>query len=142
MALLSASFFKRVAKFGLASGVATAVDFLLFRFVFLSIMDLYYAELLASFIGMIINFFLQKKFVFKLQRKAVIAFILSISTSIVVMFIGAELIFHLAKIEYLATHISIAKIIVIGFKFGMNFFIKQWVFEKKFIHKKEDETEG
>ncbi len=86
---------------------------------------------------MIINFFLQKKFVFELKRKAINAFILSVVSSVIVMSIGALVITQLTKIEYLALHISIAKILVIGMKFGMNFFIKQWVFEKKVIRKKE-----
>lgn len=131
MALFSGKFFQRVVKFGLASGIATAVDFLLFRFVFYAIMPLFYAEVLASFVGMIINFFLQKKFVFDLKRKAYVAFGLSIGTSIIVMLIGGWVITQLIKIEFLAENISAAKIIVIGMKFGMNFFIKQWVFEKR-----------
>ncbi len=137
MTIPSKAFFKRVGKFGLTSGLATAVDFLLFRFVFYAIMPLFYAEILASFIGMIINFFLQKKFVFELKRKATTAFILSILTSVAVMTLGAFTIVQLNKIEYLAAHISIAKILVIGMKFGLNFLIKTWVFEKRMIRMKD-----
>ena len=135
MPLPSKPFFKRAAKFILASGVATAVDFLLFRFVFYLIMPVFSAELLSSFIGMCINFVLQKKFVFELKRKAAVAFALSIGSSIVVMLIGAFVITQLVKFPYLAAHISIAKVIVIGLKFGMNFFIKQWVFENRISSK-------
>lgn len=135
MGMISKEFVKRVFKFGLTSGVATAIDFALFTFVFSKIMPLFYAEILASFIGMVINFFLQKRYVFDLQRKAYVAFTMSIVSSILVMLLGAYVITQLVKIDYLEKHLFIAKIIIIGMKFGLNFFIKQWIFERKLIHK-------
>ena len=125
------SIFKRITKFGLASSLATAVDFLLFRFVLYELIPLFYAELFASLVGMIINFFVQKKFVFELRRNAVAAFGLSLLSSFIILLLGSVLITQLNKIAWLAAHISVAKIIVIGTKFIFNFIVKQWIFEKK-----------
>lgn len=120
-----------MGKFGLSSALGTLADFLSFTFIFLKIFPLFYAELCAAFIGMVFNFFMQKRFVFQLQRTAHSAFFLSILFSIVVMMVGAYLLTLLATIPFFAANIIMAKVLIMGFKFGLNYFSKRWVFEKK-----------
>ena len=124
---------KRGFRFGLTSGAATLVDFLLFRFVFYFIFPIFYAEILANLVGMVINFILQKRFVFNMKRKQWAAFGLALGTSIIVMLIGAFTIQKLEGIPWFKDHITITKILVIGMKFVFNFFLKQWAFEKRFL---------
>lgn len=124
--------FKKMLKYAGVSYVGTVVDFALFRFAFYYWFPLFYAELFASFIGMIINFFLQKKYVFNPNRNTYIAFALSILSSFIVMSLGALLITQLIKLPLFEKFISLAKIGVIGFKFLINFFTKRWIFEKRF----------
>lgn len=125
---------KAMFRFGLTSALATVVDFLLFSFLFIDLMLIFYAEISAAFCGMVINFFMQKRFVFDLQRKAYAAFFLSLGFSFVVMFLGAFLIQFLTD-NWFAEMIIAAKLIVIGFKFALNFFSKRWVFERKIFRR-------
>lgn len=124
---------KRMFLFGGVSSIATLLDFVLFRFVFYYLLPLFWAEVLASFIGMVLNFFLQKKYVFELKRKSYPAFFLTLFFSILILLIGAFLMTQLIKIPIFLEYISLAKIGVMGFKFLLNFFTKQWVFEKRLI---------
>lgn len=118
-------------RFGLSSVLGTLVDFAMFSLVFRELFDLFYAELLSASCGMVVNFFMHKRFVFQLERKAYTAFFLSIAFSFAVMLLGAWMITGLALIPLLAENILIAKVIVIGSKFGLNYFSKRWVFERK-----------
>lgn len=122
---------KRMVFFGGVSSIATLLDFVLFRFVFYYVLPLFWAEILASLIGMVLNFFLQKKYVFELKRKSYTAFFLSLLFSLIILFFGGFILTQLTKIELFATYISLAKLSTMGIKFLFNFFSKQWVFEKK-----------
>lgn len=131
------SFAVSVLKFATSSAVATLVDFCLFTFVLSHYLDIFYAEIISGFVGMTINFFLQKKYVFDLQRNQVWAFVLSIVFSFVGLFLGGLLMQHLAKMDLFIEYLFVAKLIVIGAKFIFNYFTKRWIFEKKGITGKE-----
>lgn len=122
---------KSLAKFGASSVVATGADILLFTFVFTQFLPVFESEILSGFIGMLINFVLQKRFVFHLQRNQYLAFFMSVGFSLFGLFLGGFLIQSLVKIELLATYLILPKLIVTGFKFFFNYFTKRWVFEKK-----------
>jgi len=111
--------------------VATVVDVLLFTYVFTKFLTVFQSEILAGFIGMCINFILQKRYVFKLKRNQYIAFGMSIGLSIVALFLGGFLIDALVEVPLFATYLILPKLIVISFKFFFNYFTKRWVFEKK-----------
>lgn len=119
-----------MTKFGTSSLLGTAADFLSFSFVFRFLTPLFWAEICAAFIGMVINFFMQKRFVFTLNRKPTNAFLLSVAFSLAFMYLGALGIKTLGDIEFFAEHLLLAKLIVMGSKFVLNFFSKRWVFEK------------
>jgi putative flippase GtrA len=118
-------------RFGITSSIATAVDFALFRFLFIRYLSPFYSELCSAFIGMVINFFMQKQFVFVRKRKVHYAFFLSILFSFAVMYLGALFIKLLYTDPFLAKHPGITKLIIIGSKFVVNFLSKKWVFEKR-----------
>jgi putative flippase GtrA len=119
-----------MSKFAATSLLGTGLDFLSFTFIFRLILPLFWAEIGAALIGMIVNFFMQKKFVFQLNRKVQAAFILSIAVSFILMFAGAFALTSLVKIEPFTTFPLIAKVTVMGMKFVFNFFSKRWIFEK------------
>ncbi len=131
-------FLKSITKFGASSVVATAVDICLFTFVLTKFLPVFQSELISGFIGMLINFALQKRFVFHLQRNQYAAFALSVSFSLIALFLGGILIDNLVRVELLATYIILPKLIVTGFKFFFNYFTKRWVFEKKGLRKGYD----
>lgn len=119
-----------VLKFATSSAIATLVDLCLFLFVLSPIMDVFWAEFIAGFVGMTINFFLQKKYVFDLKRNAYYAFALSLGFSLVALILGSYLMKALTLIDLFALYLIVPKIIVVSFKFCFNFLTKRWIFEK------------
>lgn len=120
-----------MGKFGLTSALASVIDLCVFMFVTEPNLPLFHAEVVAAFCGMVVNFFMHKKFVFQLQRKAYVAFILSITFSVVVLLLGGLLMQQLGNIGFFATYIVLAKLLVMGSKFSLNYFSKRWVFERR-----------
>jgi len=120
-----------MSKFGLVSVFATLADLGSFTFLFRHMFPLFWAEICSAFIGMIINFFLQKRFVFDLNRKVSNAFMLSIGFSFAFMFLGAFCLAEIVKIPFFAEYVILAKLIVMGSKFILNYFTKRWIFENR-----------
>ena len=83
-------------------------------------------------VGMIINFFLQKRFIFMLQRKLYQAFGLSVLFSLVGWIIS-QVIFNLliSYTGFFHKNDILAKIIVTFVIFFYNFYTKRFSFEKK-----------
>ena len=83
--------------------------------------------------GMIINFILQKRYVFILHRKLDAAFALSIGFSLLGIIIGSTIIGLLVKIDFFSENPFITKLIVTGLIFFYNFYTKRFAFEKQFL---------
>lgn len=120
-----------MTKFMASGLLATLIDIALFTFVFSTFMHVYYAELLAGSVGMVVNFILHKRYVFELKRNAYVAFVLYIGFSLIALFFGAWLIEILVEVEWLAVYLIVPKLIVTGVKFFYNYFTKRWVFERR-----------
>lgn len=121
-------------KFAASSGVATLVDMGLFAV--LSKVTSFPVEIInvfTSLVGMVINFILQKKFIFELNRKVSTAFILSLLVSLGGILISTSIIYGLKRFELFQTYPIIAKIIATGIVFFYNFYLKRFSFEKKFL---------
>ncbi len=82
---------------------------------------------------MLINFLLQKKYIFKLNRSIKSTFLLSFAVSIGGIFLSTTIIYLLTKITIFAATPMLAKIVATGIVFFYNFYLKRFVFEKKFI---------
>ncbi len=132
-------FLGSVFKFGLGSIIATAVEFLLFVFVFSNILPSFTAYLAAAAIGISVNFIIQKTFIFEAKRKLSTIFFLSISASILTTLVGAYLIdFFIKELSVMVSWPqkwidTICMIAVTGIRFVLNFFSKKYIFEKKWI---------
>ena len=122
-----------IGKFATSSAVASVVDLVLFTFVLTKIfnLEIFTAEIIAGFVGMVINFILQKRFVFYLQRNLYVAFSLSIGFSLIALFLGGFAIKYLVTIPIFSSYLIIPKVMVMGSKFFFNYLTKRWVFEKK-----------
>jgi putative flippase GtrA len=82
---------------------------------------------------MIVNFFLQKRFVFALQRKVHTAFILAIVVSLGGIALGTLIIWALNHWPFFQVHQYITKLCATGLVFFYNFYLKRFVFEKRFL---------
>ncbi len=118
-------------KFGLTSIITTAIDHIIYL-----ILIRYLIESRAHFIsygiGIIINFMLQKRFVFMLRRKVYIAFIISVLFSIFGLIASTFLVHNFAKIDFFSNHKYLNKLAVTGIIFIYNFYTKRFAFEKEY----------
>ncbi len=126
-----------MVKFGFSSAIASLVDLMLFTFVLIKFLPVFKAELIAGFVGMLLNFVLQKRMVFELKRNQYAAFGLSIVFSLLVLLLGGFLISTLARFPLFARYLILTKLFVMGCKFFINYFSKRWVFEKGWLELKD-----
>jgi putative flippase GtrA len=120
-------------KFGLTSSLATAIDYGIYISftMFLGINESV-AHAISYSTAMIINFLMQKRFIFKLQRKVGYAFGLSVMFSLVGWTISQAFFnFFILTFGFFATHDILAKLLVTGIIFLYNFYTKRYSFEKK-----------
>lgn len=121
-------------KFAASSGIATLVDMGLFALLSkITSIPVEIINIISSLVGMIINFILQKKYIFELNRKVRTAFILSLLVSFGGIFISTSIIYGLKTIAVFKTYPIFAKIIATGVVFFYNFYLKRFSFEKKFL---------
>jgi putative flippase GtrA len=120
-------------KFASSSLLATIADYGLY----LTLVNNFFSPVVSNIIsagtGMIINFALQKKYIFQLNRKLSHAFIMSVGVSIGGIIIGTLFIYLLNKNTFFNEHQYVTKLIVTGLVFFYNFYLKRFSFEKKFI---------
>lgn len=121
------------AKFAMTSAVATTLDYV----VYLALVNRVFSPVVSNVIsyscGMVLNFILQKRFVFNLQRSVSKAFGLSMLVSFGGMGLSTLIVYSLSQIVFFDTRQYITKIIATGVVFFYNFYLKRYVFEKKFI---------
>ena len=121
-------------KFAASSGIATLVDMGLFALLSkITQIPVEVINIISSLVGMVINFLLQKKYVFQLNRKVRTAFLLSLAVSLGGIFISTSIIYFLKTIVIFQTYPIFAKIIATGIVFFYNFYLKRFSFEKKFF---------
>ena len=121
-------------KFAASSGVATLVDMGLFALLSkITSIPVEIINIFSSLVGMIINFLLQKKFIFQLNRKVRTAFLMSLAVSFGGIFISTSIIYGLKTISIFQVYPILAKIIATGIVFFYNFYLKRYSFEKKFF---------
>lgn len=120
-------------KFAGSSIVATTIDYCLYQVLVQADFLPAKANLISAGTGLIINFILQKKYVFSLNRKLKTAFLISLASSLVGLTIGTLLIHYLSQIAFLSENQLITKAIVTGIIFFYNFYMKRFAFENKML---------
>ncbi|MEM1217811.1 MAG: GtrA family protein [Bacteroidota bacterium] len=122
-------------RFALTSSMATLVDLGLWTLLtYLKLLAPETANIVSGFCGMVVNFFLQKRYVFDLQRKVSTAFIMALVVSLGGIALGTFIISLLVQIPFFTGDFQIlAKLCATGIVFFYNFFLKRYVFEKRFF---------
>lgn len=120
-------------RFALSGLVATSVDYGLY----LALVDRLFTPVGSNIISyscaVIINFLMQKRFVFNLRGSVTRAFTGSMIVSLVGLLLSTLLVFLLTKIEFLDQRQYLLKLIATGIIFFYNFYMKRYVFERRFI---------
>lgn len=120
-------------KFALTSLVATVIDYGLYMILVYQSFTPVIANTIAYTIAVIINFTLQKKFVFSMEREAKRVFLLAVGVSVVGLGLSNLIIWKLTQYSFFMDYQFLTKLIATGLVFFWNFYMKRFVFEKKFI---------
>ena len=118
-----------LATSGLVTGLDYVVYLLLVKFVFSPVV----ANLFSYTAIMVLNFVLQRYFVFDMERNIRKTFALAMAISTGGLVISTILIHYLDQIAYLSERQYALKAIVTSLLFFYNFYLKRYAFEKKFI---------
>ena len=121
------------AKFATTSVIATAVEYLLYTIFRFGGMDKQVGQIISYSCGMIVNFLLQKRFVFDLKRSVSKAFILAMLVSLGGMALNFTIFSLLLKLPFFEQYDYLAKLCATGLVFFYNFYLKRFVFEKRFF---------
>lgn len=126
-------FFLKI-KFATTSLVATTVDVGLF-YILTHFFDTESvpATLIAASCGMVINFFMQKRFVFALKRGLYTAFTLSMLVSLSGVGLDVLIVWFLSRFPFFQAYVILPKLIAKGIIFFYNFYLKRFVFEGRFV---------
>lgn len=116
--------------FGITSSIATLIDYCLYLLLVYLLLESVPSNIISASVGMLVNFYLQKKFVFLLKRKTIIVFLLSVTFSLIGISLSTSFIYLLNKIEFFSIHQYITKLIVVGIIFFYNYYTKKFAFEK------------
>ncbi|MCU0345543.1 MAG: GtrA family protein [Saprospiraceae bacterium] len=116
-------------KFLTSSVIATGVDYVLYLLLDWLWFDPVTAHTISYPIAVVVNFYLQKRFIFDLKRKAHHAFAISMLFSVIGWGLGVAMFWGLVKLPILCDWPILAKIIVTGVLFFFNFYTKRYAFE-------------
>ncbi|SRR6056297_47134 len=117
-------------RFAASSSVATIADYVLYLLLVTTLSPVV-SNLISATTGMIINFVLQKRFIFQLKRRVYEAFGISLLTSIIGIGLGTLLIWFLNQYAFFENHQYVTKAIVTGLIFFYNFYMKRFAFERR-----------
>lgn len=120
-------------KFGLSGLLATAINYGLYLLLVNRFFAPVPANLIAYSTAVIVNFLLQKHFVFTAQGKLSVLFLRAMLVSIVGLGIDTGIIYLLNRQPFFADHQAITKLVSTGIVFFYNFYFKRYAFERKFI---------
>ncbi len=121
------------AKFAMTGAVATTVDYVAYLVLVANFFTPVVSNIISYSCGMVLNFLLQKRFVFALQGSAYRAFLLSIMVSLGGMALSTGIIYALTQFPFFMEYQAITKLCATGIVFFYNFYLKRYVFERKFI---------
>lgn len=117
----------KIVKFLSSSVIATLTDFLLYGGLVVFILPAY-ANIISASTGMVVNFFIQRVWVFSSSRGLCTSFVLSSLFSLGGLALGTFIVFGLTTWTLLSAHPIIAKIISVGFLFVYNYETKKIAF--------------
>ena len=122
------------AKFALTSSVATAVDYGLYLSLTLVLMvNESVSHAISYSIAMVLNFIMQKRFIFTSTRKTSTIFVMSVSFSLIGWLLSQG-VFNLLiyAVAFFGKYDVLAKILTTAIIFLYNFYTKRYAFERRY----------
>lgn len=116
-------------KFAFTSVVATAFDYILYLILFYNFFSPEVSNIISYSCAVLLNFMLQKKYVFRIKGKIQTTFLFSMMFSLIGLVLSTILISALNKIDVLFHYQYLTKVIVTGVIFFYNYYTKRFAFE-------------
>ena len=120
------------AKFATSGLVATTTDYLMYLFLVYTLFAPVPSNVISYSIAMVLNFFLQKKFVFSLQGSVLKTFVMSVMVSIGGLLLSTAIVYGLTQNHFFSELQYLIKLTATVIVFFYNFYLKRLVFEKRF----------
>lgn len=120
-------------RYATASATATVVDYALWFLLVGTGTTATLAHFISYPVGVLLNFYLQRKYIFNLRRKLRHTFLMAMTISAIGWWTGTALIALLLKIPFFAGIPILAKLLVNAVLFLYNFYMKRFAFEKRFV---------
>ena len=120
-------------KFAATSSIATAVDYFLYLILVYTVLTPVYSNIISGVIGIGVNFYLQKRFVFDMRRKLSTTFLIAMCVSAGWLGLMTLIVHYLSQIPFFNVHQYLTKLIATGVGFFYNFYFKRFAFEKRFF---------
>ena len=117
-------------KFAASGAVATACDYGLYIILVQSLTPVI-SNIISYSIAILINFTLQKNFIFSMKRNLHTTFVLSILFSIIGLSLATALIYIFNRVDFFESNQYIIKLFVTAIIFFYNFYTKQYAFENR-----------
>ncbi|MEL7119488.1 MAG: GtrA family protein [Bacteroidota bacterium] len=121
------------AKFALSSLVATSVNIGLYMLLVNKVFAPVPSEIIAYSVAVVINYILQRKFVFSLKRKEWQAFTGAMLVSLGGLILSTLIIYLLNLVPFFQENQLITKLCAVGIVFFYNFYFKRFAFERRFF---------
>ncbi len=117
-------------KFAGSGAIATSVDYVVYVLL-VSSLEPVMSNVISYSLAVVVNFLLQKKFIFTPTRKTSEALIMSIAFSVAGLMLGTLLIYLLNETHLFNANQYSIKLIVTGIVFFYNFYTKRFAFENR-----------
>lgn len=120
-------------KFALSGLVATSIDYVLYLLLVGWFFSPVISNIISYSLAVILNFSLQRRYVFSMQRPIPQAFLMSVGISAGGLGISTGLIHFFSQVDFFAERQYVAKLLTTGLVFFYNFYLKRYAFEKRFF---------
>ncbi len=116
-------------KFALSGAVATSTDYVFYLLLVNNLFKPAPANLISYSTAMVINFLLQKKYIFTLRGSVSKTFVLSAAVSIGGLLLSTIIVHQLTQASFYLERQYFTKLIATGIVFFYNYYLKRYVFE-------------
>ena len=117
----------------MTSGLVTALDYVCYLLLVAYVFTPVVSNMVSYAVIMVLNFILQRYFVFDLERPIKRTFMFAMLISTGGLILSTAMIYVLDQYPYLSERQFLLKAIVTGSLFFYNFYLKRFAFERKFI---------
>lgn len=121
-------------KYAATSFIATLWEYGLYSlFIYVFLLDKTVAHISSFAIAMVTNFFLQRYFVFQLNRPVMKVFAIAMTVSLGGLLLSSLIFSSLMTVPFFVKYHYVAKMLSSATTFLYNFYLKRFAFEKKFV---------